>query len=81
MHIVYIIQSQRAKDKYYVGITNDLQRRVYQHNTTPSCSYTIKYSPWVLRTYIAFEDIEKAAQFEVYLKSHSGKAFLQKRLI
>jgi len=81
MYFVYILQSLRNSEKYYVGITNDLDRRLNQHNHSPSCSYTIRYSPWKLKTYICFEDKEKAGSFEVYLKSHSGKTFMYKRLV
>gem|GEM_PF-1220423 len=31
MFVTYILYS-RAKDKYYVGHTNDLQRRIYEQN-------------------------------------------------
>jgi putative endonuclease len=33
-----------------------------------------------LVTYLAFSDKAKALSFEKYLKSHSGKAFANKRL-
>jgi hypothetical protein len=36
--------------------------------------------PWRLVTYIAFSDEKKAVAFEKYLKSHSGRAFANKRL-
>ena len=81
MHYVYILQSQKDSFKYYVGLTDNLARRVGQHNTLPGCSYTIKYGPWNLKTHIAFEDNRLAGKFEIYLKSHSGKAFLKKHLL
>jgi len=81
MFYVYILKSKINIEKYYVGITNDLYRRVKQHNLNPSCSYTIKYTPWMLETYIVFQNYNQAHQFEKYLKTHSGKAFLTKRLI
>ena len=69
------------KSKYYVGRTNDIIRRLNQHNNEPSCSYTRKYIPWRLRTYTVFDNKKNADEFELYLKKPSGKAFLTKRLI
>jgi predicted GIY-YIG superfamily endonuclease len=43
-------------------------------------SHTLKYKPWRLKTAIAFTDRQKALDFEVYLKSPSGRAFAKKRL-
>ncbi len=37
--------------------------------------------PWELANYIAFKDKGAAYEFEKYLKSHSGRAFLKKRLL
>ena len=78
MYFVYFLQSAKDYAKHYVGITDNLERRLSQHNNSPSCSYTIKYSPWKLRDYVAFDDFKKAEKFEIYLKSHSGKAFAKK---
>jgi putative endonuclease len=33
-----------------------------------------------IKTYIALSDVQRAAEFERYLKSASGRAFLKKRL-
>jgi len=80
MHYVYILKSKKDDSKYYVGITVNLKRRLRQHNDVPANSHTIKNAPWKIRIYIAFERKEKAEQFEIYLKSPSGKAFLKKHL-
>jgi hypothetical protein len=37
--------------------------------------------PWKLVYYSAFVDKQKAKDFELYLKSGSGKAFVYKRLV
>ena len=81
MHIVYILQSEINTSKHYVGITNDVNRRLTQHNNAPSCSYTRKYKPWKLQTYVIFERKEAADKFEIYLKKPSGKAFMRKHLL
>lgn len=81
MHCVYILISKTDPSKYYVGITQDIKKRLTGHNENPSCSYTAKHKPWNLSTFISFGDEKKAANFEIYLKAHSGKAFLKKHLI
>jgi predicted GIY-YIG superfamily endonuclease len=42
--------------------------------------YTSKSKSWELIAYMDFRDKSKALSFEKYLKSHSGKAFANKRL-
>ncbi len=37
--------------------------------------------PWKLVWYCAFAEKQKAKDFELYLKSGSGKAFVYKRLV
>jgi putative endonuclease len=76
MHYVYIIQSLDGRH-WYVGVTNNIQRRLIEHNTGHSI-HTTKYQKWNLQTYIAFTERQKAEEFEEYLKSHSGRAFTKK---
>ena len=77
MKFVYLIQSERYAEKYYTGITDDIKKRISDHNTGKSL-HTSKYKPWTLITYIAFTDEHKALEFEKYLKSGSGRAFSAK---
>lgn len=77
MHYVYILESQCAAGRYYVGLTNDLRQRFADHNAGKSV-HTSKFRPWILATYIAFASAAKARSFELYLKSGSGRAFAKK---
>jgi predicted GIY-YIG superfamily endonuclease len=79
MKYVYFLESIAHPDQTYVGLTDDLKARLKTHNSGGS-PHTAKFKPWRLRTYVAFSDPEQAAQFERYLKSHSGRAFARKRL-
>ena len=79
MQYVYLLESIRHPERRYVGQTNDLRRRLKDHNDGLSL-HTAKFAPWRLITYLAFSDPLKAADFEVYLKSGSGHAFARKRL-
>jgi len=64
----------------YIGFTECLKNRLTSHNSGQS-PHTAKFNPWGLLTYIAFKDCDKTSAFEKYLKSHSGKAFANKRLL
>jgi len=79
MYYVYIIRS-KSGEHLYTGWTPDLKRRLQFHNAGKS-KYTKAYVPWELIYYSAFETQALAKQFEKYLKTGSGKAFLYKRLI
>lgn len=74
MHFVYLLESELSDKHWYVGCTNNLQRRLGEHNEGDTFT-TKKYAPWKIRTYHAFSDLEKAIAFEKYLKSHAGRAF------
>ena len=77
MHYVYVLQSEADPDRFYVGLTTDLRRRLEEHNAGKSI-HTNKYVPWKLVTYTAFAEGEKAEKFERYLKSGSGRCFAKK---
>ncbi len=78
-YYVYIIQSKKDKS-IYIGFTTNLTRRIKEHNNNFS-GYTKSKSPWSLIWYCVFADELSAKSFEKYLKSGSGKAFIQKRII
>lgn len=79
MYYVYILQSENG-GHLYTGWTPDLKRRLAEHNAGQS-RYTKAYAPWRVIYYSAFETEKLAKEFEKYLKTGSGKAFLYKRLI
>ena len=76
---VYVLQSNVNSERFYTGLTDDLPTRLKRHNSG-QVLHTAKWKPWHLKTYVAFSDRSRAAQFERYLKSSSGRAFLKKRL-
>ena len=78
MWYVYILKC--SDDTYYTGCTNDLNDRLRRH-LKGQIHYTHNRLPFELVTYIAFSDKYKAFNFEKYLKSGSGIAFRNKRLI
>lgn len=76
---VYILESTASAGGFYVGLTDDLAKRLAKHNAG-EVPHTAKSRPWRLKTALAFRNREKAAAFERYLKSPSGRAFSKKRL-
>ena len=78
MWCVYILKC--SDESYYTGCTSNLKNRIERHNKA-QVHYTKDKLPIMLITYIAFFDKYKAYQFEKYLKSGSGIAFRNKRLV
>ena len=78
MFYVYILQ---LSDKsYYIGYSSNLKSRIKTHNEG-SVSTTKNFRPLKLIYYSAFTSKKKATDFEKYLKTSSGFAFRNKRLI
>jgi putative endonuclease len=71
----YVLKSEVA-EKSYVGSTNDLDRRLSEHNNGKSI-YTSRYKPWKLIYKEEFPTPEEARLREKYLKSKSGRKFLK----
>ena len=76
---MYYVYSLKCKDGYYVGCTDNIQERVegHQKGNVPA---TANRLPVTLELYFAIEDKYKAFEFEKYLKSGSGRAFINKHL-
>ena len=80
LHYVYIIRSVKFPHIIYVGHTINIKARLATHNSGGSI-HTRKDRPWELLVCITFKDESCARRFEKYLKTHSGRIFLKKRLI
>lgn len=78
-HYVYILFSSKFGSFYY-GYTKNLKQRIKQHNLGLSKA-TKPGIPWKLMWYAGFENKRKAKDFELYIKSGSGKAFVYKKLV
>ena len=77
MIYVYVLQSEQDSDRHYVGITDDIVRRLEEQNSGKS-THTNKFRPWKIVVSVGFVDAAKATAFESYLKSGSGRAFAKK---
>ncbi len=69
-YYVYIVQC--ADSFYYTGITNDVDRRVIEHNEgiNPSC-YTFKRRPVILKHFEHYTEVVQAIQRDKQLKGWS----------
>jgi len=79
--LVYYVYILQLKDKtYYHGSAKNLKERIKDHQGGIVES-TKNLRPFKLIYYAAFASKQKALQFEKYLKTTSGWAFRNKRLI
>ncbi len=66
-YYVYILASKR-NGTLYIGVTNDLMRRVYEHKNDFVEGFTKKYRVHMLVYYEQHENAESAIQREKHLK-------------
>jgi predicted GIY-YIG superfamily endonuclease len=76
-HYVYILVSEVDPLRHYTGCTTDLPGRLKKHNQG-GVLHTEKYRPWQIETVVRFTLADKAAAFETYLKSGSGREFARR---
>ena len=74
-YYVYILASKK-NGTLYVGVTNDLIRRVYEHKNSLAEGFTKKYNVKTLVYYEATEDVNSAIAREKSLKKCSRKSKL-----
>ena len=79
MWYVYILRSE-LDGHLYIGSTNNMQRRLIEHNSARVDS-TKNRVPLKLEAYVAVKYKERAIALEQYFKTGSGKALLQKRIL
>jgi putative endonuclease len=75
MFFVYILYSADF-DKYYIGQTNDIKKRLSRHNNG-SVKSTKPYQPWLLAYTEKFNIRAEAMNREKYLKSLKSKKALK----
>ena len=66
-YYVYILASKRH-GTLYIGVTNDLVRRVYEHKNDLVEGFTKKYSIHLLVYYEQYNNVESAIQRERQMK-------------
>jgi putative endonuclease len=74
MYSVYILYS-RSFDRYYVGYTNNLGRRIDEHNRKKG-KFTDAGIPWILLYTETYSNRKEARDREKYIKSKKSKSFI-----
>ena len=71
MFFVYILYSKNF-DRYYIGMTSDVEKRVKDYNSGRTKS-TKPYKPWEVIHKEKFQDRLEARKREKYLKTAAGR--------
>ncbi len=72
MFFVYVIVSESKGLRFYVGMSENVEKRLKEHNSGKTKS-TKSYTPWKLFFTESFATRLEAREREKYLKSGSGK--------
>lgn len=75
MFYVYILKSISC-EKSYVGTTNDIIRRLGEHNSG-KMAYTKKYKPWKIINVEKYDTLSEARKRESFLKTGAGRRFMK----
>ena len=70
LYTVYILKS-KTKNRFYIGCTSDLDKRIFYHNSGKNKS-TKPYKPWEVIYIEKFENKNDAYKREWFLKHPSG---------
>ena len=79
-YYVYILKSHKT-GHLYKGFTTDLEKRLDEHNNQKTIHTDKTDGPFKLIWHCTFSDKLKALSFEKYLKSGSGRAFINKHFL
>ena len=71
MYCVYILKSLKT-NKLYIGHSDNVVRRLEEHNTNRGGEYTRRNGPWKLVYNESYQDRASAMRRERYLKSTRG---------
>ena len=80
MFYIYILYST-SSDKYYIGYTEDINKRLFMHNNPINNKYTSKHLPWILKK--SFEvgySKNIALRMERKIKNMKSRKFIEKLL-
>lgn len=74
--IVYIIYSQKL-DRYYIGYTTDMTKRINEHNSGVS-TFTAKATDWILKWSKGFDSRELAMKEEKIIKAKKSRKYIER---
>ena len=73
---VYILQSKAAPTRTYVGVTNDIHRRLRQHNghLSGGAQYTKAHRPWFMNSLFELPSRREALSLEWKIKHQKRRS-------
>ncbi|MDP8246809.1 MAG: GIY-YIG nuclease family protein [Candidatus Tritonobacter lacicola] len=77
-YYVYVIWSEKIR-KRYIGCASDFKKRLGEHNKGKQ-RFTRGGIPWELIYVESFECLKDARKRESYLKSRSGRRYLDSKI-
>ena len=72
MYFVYILYSI-SSGKTYVGYSNNVDRRLQEHNVTETTGFTLRYRPWTLIRTEQYTTRQEAMAREKFFKTGKGR--------
>ena len=75
---IYIIYSAKL-NRYYVGTTDDVNKRLLEHNTGfYEETYVVKGIPWTLVLFYSCESSDKAYKLKKFIEKMKSRKFIEK---
>lgn len=72
-YYVYILWSERL-EKYYVGYSHNVKKRLGQHNTSDFNTFTSKHRPWIYKAHFRVKGQKSdAIRIEKFIKEQKAK--------
>ena len=76
MFTVYILHSDKI-DQFYIGYTNNIDRRISEHNRKKG-KFTDRGIPWKVVYTETYQTKENAKSREAYIKSRKSRDYIKK---
>jgi len=80
MYFIYILYSESA-NKYYVGHTDNLERRLFEHNNGMTRFTSNIASDWIIMYTETFESRALAAKREREIKARKSRVYIQSLIV
>lgn len=77
MFFVYVLRSE-THNRFYVGMTTDIERRLEEHNKGKTKS-TKGYRPWELFFFEDYPTRSLARKREIFLKTGEGRSWIKRK--
>jgi putative endonuclease len=75
-YFVYILISTKC-DKYYIGYSGELEKRIYEHNHKKGGKFSKTCSPWELVYKEGFASRGEALRREREIKSRKSRKYVE----